>query len=117
MLRKIILLFVLAASPALAGPAVVESVSVQSTGGGYTFDVTVLHEDKGWDDYVDAWRITDASGTVFGERKLAHPHVNEQPFTRSLSGVKIPGDVTSVRVQVHDTVTGWAPDSKVVTLP
>ncbi|MEP1768112.1 MAG: hypothetical protein ABJJ53_15915 [Sulfitobacter sp.] len=104
-------------SSAFADPAIVQSVSVSKINDAYTFNVTVLHSDKGWEDYADAWRIKDMNGTLLGERKLTHPHVNEQPFTRSLSGVRIPAGVDSVVVEVRDTVGGWAPKSKTVKLP
>jgi hypothetical protein len=47
---------------------------------------------------------------VLGERVLLHPHVDEQPFTRSLSGVAIPSDVEQVTVRAHDNVDGWGPE-------
>lgn len=111
------LLFVCLCSSAVADPATIEAVKVSKSGSTYTFNVTISHRDTGWDDYADAWRIKDASGAVLGQRSLAHPHVNEQPFTRSLSGVRIPDGVTSVVVEARDTVTGWAPVSKTVRLP
>ena len=46
-------------------------------------------------------------GTVAGTRELAHPHVEEQPFTRSLSGVPIPDGVESVTVAARDSVAGF----------
>jgi hypothetical protein len=47
------------------------------------------HGDTGWDDYADGWRIETPAGEVLGTRVLHHPHVEEQPFTRSLGGVEI----------------------------
>jgi hypothetical protein len=38
---------------------------------------------------------------------LAHPHVDEQPFTRGQSGIEIPEGVTSVTVRAHDIVDGF----------
>lgn len=105
------------ATPTFADPARVNSVNVAKIGGTYTFDVTISHGDTGWEDYVDAWRIKDEAGNVLGTRKLAHPHVNEQPFTRSLSGVRIPEGVKVVFVDAHDNVGGWSPEAKRVTLP
>ncbi|MEM9059220.1 MAG: hypothetical protein AAGD13_02055 [Pseudomonadota bacterium] len=84
------------------------------SGGTWRFDVTVQHQDTGWDHYADAWRVVGPDGTVFGTRTLYHPHVEEQPFTRSLSGVQIPASVSSVRVESRDSVHGWG--SKSVTL-
>ncbi len=103
--------------PAFADPAIVQNVKVSKAANSYTFNVTILHTDKGWEDYADIWRIKDMDGNVLGERVLAHPHVNERPFTRSLSGVKIPDGVTTVLIEAHDTVTGWASATKTVQLP
>jgi hypothetical protein len=44
---------------------------------------------------------------VLGTRTLYHPHVEEQPLTRSLSGVRIPDGVTSVIVRAHDLEHGY----------
>lgn len=117
MIRRILIPLALCASPALADPVQVQSVKVVKTNDTYTFNVTLMHSDIGWDDYADAWRVKDMNGTVLGERVLAHPHVNEQPFTRSLSGVQIPDGVRSVVVEAHDTVTGWAAKTMTVKLP
>lgn len=117
MIKKFLAALIITASPAFADNAVVHNVKVTKSGGSYTFNVTIMHTDKGWDDYADIWRIKDAQGNVLGERALAHPHVNERPFTRSLSGVKIPAGVTEVTVEAHDTVNGWNPQTKTVKLP
>ncbi len=34
-------------------------------------------------DYVDGWHVETAEGEILGTRILLHPHVGEQPFTRS----------------------------------
>ncbi len=75
--------------------------------GGFTFSVTVLHNDTGWDHYADWWRIKTPEGDEIARRVLAHPHENEMPFTRSLSGVIIPEDVDIVIVEAHDNVHGY----------
>lgn len=89
------------------GEADVVAAEASRDGRGWTFRVTVAHPDEGWDHYADAWRVVGADGTVYGTRTLAHPHVSEQPFTRSLSGVAIPEAVTSVTVEARDSVHGW----------
>lgn len=116
MFRITCAILALAALPAFADPAVVQDVKVVKSGANYTFSVTVRHNDIGWDDYVNIWRIKDMSGNVLGERVLVHPRVNEQPFTRSLSGVKIPDSVDTVLIEAHDTVTGWSGAAKTVKL-
>ena len=40
-------------------------------------------------------------------RLLLHPHENEQPFTRSQSGIVVPDGVTTVTVRAHDLVDGF----------
>lgn len=78
--------------------------------------VTLRHSDTGWDHYADAWRVVTEDGSVIGTRTLYHPHVDEQPFTRSLSGLKLPADVTRVYVEAHDKVHGWSADRLEVDL-
>jgi hypothetical protein len=76
--------------------------------GTYAFAVTVRHDDTGWDHYADAWEIVDPkSGTVLATRELLHPHETEQPFTRSLEGVRVPEGVTVVLVRARCNVHGF----------
>ena len=58
----------------------------------YTVSATVRHDDTGWDDYADAFEVR-GERVVNGLRELLHPHVEEQPFTRSQSGVEASGEV------------------------
>ena len=109
-------LSLLLAGPALADPPVIKNVSMKQSGGTWTFDVTIQHGDTGWEDYADGWRVLDAQGNQLGYRKLAHPHVEEQPFTRSLSGVRIPEGTTEVGIQASDSVGGWSSAIKTVRL-
>lgn len=73
----------------------------------WSVDVTLKHHDTGWDHYADNWRIVDSEGKVMGDRALYHPHIMEQPFTRSLANVKIPQSTTTVYIEAHDKVHGW----------
>ncbi|MDF1726127.1 MAG: hypothetical protein P1U53_00120 [Sulfitobacter sp.] len=110
MFKRLIPVVLLSLSvPALADAPVVENVKVTKRGDSYNFDVTISHQDTGWGNFADAWRIVDMNGTELGLRNLAHPHEHEQPFTRSLSNVRIPDDVSVVGVQTRDTVGGWYP--------
>ncbi|APE45223.1 hypothetical protein BOO69_00860 [Sulfitobacter alexandrii] len=115
-MKRSILAIALAATPVLADPPVVKNVNMKKVGDSWDFDVTIRHDDTGWDDYADAWRILDGEGKELGMRNLAHPHVNEQPFTRSLSGVKIPEGVTEIGIQARDNVNGWSPEIKRIKL-
>ncbi|WP_227271852.1 hypothetical protein [Roseobacter weihaiensis] len=117
MLKKLCLSLVLMVTPALAEPPVVDHVSAQRLSNGtWRFDVTISHPDTGWDHYADAWRVLDMQGNQLGIRELAHPHVQEQPFTRSLSGVRVPEGTTEVQVQARDKPGGWNPNTKTVRL-
>lgn len=90
---------------AMAGEADVVGVEVRKESAGtYRFDVTVAHDDEGWDHYADAWDVVAPDGTVLGTRVLLHPHENEQPFTRSLSGVVIPDGISEVTLRARDSV-------------
>jgi hypothetical protein len=94
------------------GPAgecadVVAAEAEPEGGGTWSFRVTVRSADTGWDQYADAWEVAGPDGTVYGTRVLTHPHVEEQPFTRSLSGVEIPAEVRSVTVRARDSVAGF----------
>ncbi len=72
-----------------------------------TFFVTLEHQDKGWDHYANRWEVLTLDGEVIATRTLLHPHVNEQPFMRSLSHVKIPQGVKKVMLRAHDSVHGY----------
>jgi len=85
---------------------VVNIKAKQSKDKTWNFDVTLKHADEGWDHYANEWQIIAPNNKILGTRTLYHPHVKEQPFTRSLSGVKIPKDVKIVRVIAKDTVHG-----------
>ncbi len=90
---------------AQAGEADVVKAVVKQTGElTYHFDITVAHADTGWDHYADKWDVVAPDGTVLGTRILHHPHVNEQPFTRSLSNIKIPVSIDRVTIRAHDSV-------------
>ncbi|HKK96768.1 MAG TPA: hypothetical protein VJ928_01215 [Marivita sp.] len=103
MTYRICLAFVLVTSPAFADAPVVEAVEIS----GSRVSVTLSHADTGWDHYADGWRIETEDGTVVGTRELLHPHVNEQPFTRSLTVSELPEEPIFIRAR--DNVDGWAP--------
>jgi len=107
----------LGVAPALADPADVLEVEARASGGAWRFDVTVEHGDTGWEHYADAWRVAGPDGTIYATRTLLHPHVGEQPFTRSLSGVDIPAGIRVVTVEAHDNVDGWGGAAIEVALP
>ncbi len=113
-----IVALVLSVSCLWAGEADVIDVRASKTASSsYAFHVTVQHADTGWDHYADKWEVLGPDGTVLGMRVLLHPHVDEQPFTRSLSGVKIPSEVKTVTIRAHDKVHGWGGKIMAIELP
>lgn len=105
------------ASPVLADPPVIEDVQLREVGGSWTVSVTLSHPDTGWDHYADGWRVLSPTGEELGVRVLHHPHVEEQPFTRSLSGVTIPEGLQEIQIEARDNKEGWTGRTKTVVLP
>ncbi len=103
---------------ATAGEADVVKVGVAAEGGGaYRFRVTVRHNDEGWKHYADAWEVIGKDGTIYATRVLAHPHEDEQPFTRNKSGIQIPDGITTVIIRAHDKVHAYGGKTIEVKLP
>ena len=83
-------------------------VELEPSANRWTFHVALSHEDTGWDHFADGWRIVDSKGNELGYRKLWHPHVEEQPFTRTLANVLVPEGTNIIFIEAHDKVHGWA---------
>ena len=117
--------FVVALSAALvllsnahADKAHVRDARIEKTGDRtYTITVTVEHGDDGWDHYADAWEVIGPDGELISRRVLTHPHVNEQPFTRSKSGIRIAETVTEVRIRARDLEHGYGGDEITLQVP
>lgn len=113
------LALVLMMSPAItqADPAVIEAVELSKASNGWRVDVTLRHGDTGWDDYADGWRVLAPDGAELGYRELFHPHVNEQPFTRSLAGVQIPDGLATVVIESRTNTDGWSGETVEIDVP
>ncbi|GMQ78169.1 MAG: hypothetical protein BMS9Abin02_0668 [Anaerolineae bacterium] len=97
--------------------------AILSADGLWTFHVTVKHPDTGWEDYADGWDVVLPDGTVLKNspedpftRLLVHPHVDEQPFTRSQRGLMIPEEIETVTVRAHDLIDGFGGQEVIVNL-
>ncbi len=102
----------------MAGEAEVVKVAVTETAPGtFRFNVSVRHDDAGWDHYANLWQVVGPDGGVLGERLLLHPHDTEQPFTRSLSGVTIPAEFKSVIIRARDSVHDFGGKEMSIDLP
>ena len=109
---------VLAPQAVIASEADVINVKVTAEPSGtFNFDVTVTHADAGWEHYADKWEVTGPDGNVFATRILAHPHDDEQPFTRSQGGISIPERLATVTIRAHDLVHGYGGKEMQVKLP
>ncbi len=93
-------------------------VELEETASGvFRVSATVRSVDIAGVSYADAWEVRGHTGTVLGTRILTHPHPNEQPFTRSLSDVAIPPEVTQVIVAARDSVQGFCGDTFEIEVP
>jgi len=81
------------------------------------FTVTVQHDDTGWDHYANRFEIVGPGGKTLATRILRHPHVDEQPFTRSQGRVRIPYEIESVEIRAGDLVHGLGGASVRVAIP
>ncbi len=81
------------------------------------FTATLKHADTGWDHYANRFEIVGPDGKVLVTRVLRHPHVDEQPFTRSQGRVRIPHEIESVDVRAGDLVHGLGGASVTLTIP
>lgn len=109
-----------AATADAAGQKFPDVVGVEISGersAGLSFAVTISSPYDSPDRYADGIRVRSADGTVYGDSTLTHDHASEQPFTRSVTGVKIPDGVTEVVVEGRDQANGWGGGTKTVTLP
>jgi len=105
-------------SASLAGePSVLDATARANANGTYSVSATIFHKDEGWKHYADKFDVIDSNGNVLATRVLYHPHVDEQPFTRSLSNVTVPVGETSVVIRAHDLVHGYGKRTFTLKLP
>ncbi|WP_028671791.1 hypothetical protein [Saccharospirillum impatiens] len=83
----------------------------------FTFQVTLSSPYDTPQRYADAFRVMTPDEATLGVRELLHDHASEQPFTRSLSGVVIPADITRVIVQGRDQQYGYGGKTLTLDLP
>lgn len=100
----------------MAGEAdVLEAVLLPAGEDQWRVQATIRHADQGWDHYADGFQVLTDDGVLLAERALLHPHVNEQPFTRSTEAFALPADVEALIVRAHDSVHDHG--GQVVRLP
>jgi len=80
-----------------------------------TFAVTIQHDDEGWKHYANRWEILSLDRKILATRVLVHPH-GKEPFTRSMSNIKLPKNTTEVIVRAHDLIHGYGGKEVRVTI-
>lgn len=110
---------ILAALPQLARAGEADVVAARAVCAARVcrFFVTVRHADAGWEHYADRYEVLAPDGSVLATRVLQHPHVDEQPVTRGLDGVRIPDGIARVRLRAHDLVHGYGGAEASVEIP
>lgn len=108
MSARLLSILLMLAAPAFADTPRVAGAEASLQSDHWTISVAILHPDTGWDHYANGWEVLAPDGTRLGYRELVHPHVDEQPFTRSLTGVAIPEDVEFVLIRPRCTLDGWS---------
>ncbi len=89
----------------------------RASDGTWSVDVTVSSAYDTAERYADGWRVLDDGGDVLGEQELTHDHADEQPFTRTQTGLEIPDSVSTVTIEVHDTENGYGGETLEVDVP
>lgn len=88
-----------------------------SSGDGYSLSVTMSSEYDTPQRYADGWRVLDPDGNEVAAWELAHDHAGEQPFTRTQTGLEIPGNIAEVTVEGRDLKNGYGGGTVTVPVP
>lgn len=110
-------LLIITSSISIASDAKIIKASAELTSAQkFNITVTLEHADEGWDHFANAWRVYSKEGELIGERVLHHPHVKEQPFTRTLLGLSVPSNVKEVVIVAVCSTTGESKKSYTLKL-
>lgn len=95
----------------------VREAELESSGDTWTLSVTISSPYDSPERYADGWRVLAPNGDVLGKHELMHDHANEQPFTRSQSGLEIPQDVQEITVEARDLENGYGGETVTIPVP
>ena len=98
-------------------PDVLEAELESSGGDTWALSVTISSPYDSPERYADGWRVLAPNGDVLGKHELMHDHANEQPFTRSQSGLEIPQDVQEITVEARDLKNGYGGETVTIPVP
>jgi hypothetical protein len=100
------------AAPAMADePRVLRAFAECNADSVCRVTATIRHADTGWQHYADRFEVLGNDDRVLASRVLRHPHVHEQPFTRTLAAIELPPDLEMIRVRANDSVHGLSQSS------
>lgn len=83
----------------------------------YRLDVTISSPYDTPQRYADGWRVLTPGGRVLGHHRLGHDHADEQPFTRTQDGLRVPAGTRKIRVQARDRANGYGGHAVTVAVP
>lgn len=110
-------LFCFFSSSSYGGEADVIDAHVECSKNFCRFTVTIQHEDEGWEHYVNRFEILNLEkNRILGHRRLRHPHVKEQPFTRTAS-VLFHEPIAEVVIRAYDTVHEYGGKEMILNVP
>lgn len=100
-----------------AGEADIIDTKVECSNNLCRFKITVQHNDEGWEHYAKHVEILNMNrDKLLGSRLFHHPHVQEQPFTRTAT-VLFKEPVDQVIIRAFDTVHEFGGKELVVEIP
>lgn len=102
-------------------PAKIADVQVKrdsaDQSGIYHFEVTIEHEDKGWDDYLEAWEVFGPDGRILASRPFFKPQPEKSKSVTALTGVIVPEDIETVTIRARTYPVGLEGEPFEVKIP
>jgi len=126
LLTMLLATFLAMATPALqaatekkkSGPAnVVGAAVTRNLDGSFDIRVTVRSADKGPEYYCDRIEFLDPDGKVVHTHRVSRPHLNEQPFSETLNGLKLPAELEQITVRARMRPDNAFGKDRIVKLP
>ena len=88
-------------------PDVIRVDITRDADGTHTIAATVSSPYETVDHFVNAITVQAPAGEELARLDLVEAHVDQQPFTETLTGVEIEPSMTEVVVRGHDSINGW----------
>lgn len=98
-------------------PDVLAASLERNDDGSWRLEVTLSSQYDSPKRYADGWRVLDEDDEVLGQHTLTHDHADEQPVTRTQSGLQIPDGVDEVTIQGKDTENGYGGATLAIPVP